>query len=79
VHRMGPIYGCAASPAQAGLRRLPPQTPIPGLLLAGQWTQPAHGIFAVVESGIQAARLALAARTAVPPLPLGLKPQAAVT
>jgi len=75
VHRMGPIYGWALSPAQSGPRRLAPRTPVNGLLLAGQWTQPGHGIFSVVESGIQAARLSLGAPTAVPPLPLGLKPQ----
>ena len=78
VHRMGPIYGWAVSPSQSGLRRLAPKTPIAGLVLAGQWTQPGHGIFAVVESGIQAARLALGAPTAVPPLPLGLKARARV-
>lgn len=79
VHRMGPIYGWSASPAQFGPRRLSPRTPVDGLYLAGQWTQPAHGIFSVMESGIQAARLALGVPTAVPPLPLGLSlPTAAV-
>jgi len=77
VHRLGPLYGWKLSPAQTFLRRLPPHTPIGGLLLAGHWTQPAHGIFPAVESGIQAARLTLGARTAAPPLPLGLKPRAA--
>jgi len=72
VHRMGPIYGWSASPAQSGPRRLAPQTPINGLFLAGQWTQPGHGIWTVVKSGIQTARLALGAPTAAPPLPLGL-------
>ncbi len=74
VHRMGPIYGWALSPAQALLERLPPETPVEGLLLAGQWTQPAHGIVAVVESGIQAARLTLGTRAAIPALPLHLGP-----
>lgn len=77
VHRMGPIYGWAFSPAQSGMQRLPPETPIRGLFLAGQWTRPGHGIFTVVELGIQAARLALGVRTAKPPLPLGLNPRAA--
>jgi phytoene desaturase len=72
VHRMGPIYGWSLSPAQFGPRRLSPRTPVNGLFLAGQWTQPAHGVFSVMESGIQAARLALGAPTAVPPVPIGL-------
>ncbi|HET9012043.1 MAG TPA: NAD(P)/FAD-dependent oxidoreductase, partial [Gemmatimonadaceae bacterium] len=72
VHRMGPIYGWMNSPAQTGLRRLAPTTPVSGLLLAGQWTQPGAAMLWVAESGIQAARLALGATTAAPPLPLGL-------
>ena len=71
VHRMGPIYGWMNSPANTGLRRLAPTTPISGLLLAGQWTQPGAGMFVVVASGIQAARLALGVNAAAPPLPLG--------
>ena len=69
---MGPIYGWMNSPAQTGLRRLAPTTPVSGLLLAGQWTQPGAAMLWVAESGIQAARLALGATTAAPPLPLGL-------
>jgi phytoene dehydrogenase-like protein len=69
---MGPIYGWSLSPAQFGPRRLSPRTPVNGLFLAGQWTQPAHGVFSVMESGIQAARLVLDVPTAVPPLPIGL-------
>jgi prolycopene isomerase len=65
VHRLGPIYGWAASPAQAGVRRLPHRTPIRGLHLVGHWTQPGHAIFGVVQSGVQAARLVLGA--AAPP------------
>ena len=66
VHRLGPIYGWMNSPANTGLRRLAPTTPIAGLLLAGQWTQPGPGMFVVVESGIQAARLALGVNAAAP-------------
>ena len=72
VHRIGPVYGWIASPTQTGPRRLPHTTPVTGLLLAGQWTRPAHGILWVMESGIQAARVALGAPTAAPPLPLPL-------
>ena len=72
VHRMGPIYGFALTPAQSGPRRLHPKTPIDGLVLAGQWTQPAPGTWIVVRSGIQAARLVLGERTDVPALPIGL-------
>jgi phytoene dehydrogenase-like protein len=72
VHPLGPIYGWAMSPGQFGPRRLAPRTPVAGLFLAGQWTQPAHGVFAVMESGIQAARLVLGAPSAVPVLPMGI-------
>jgi hypothetical protein len=77
VHRMGPIYGWALTPTLSGPRRLAPRTPADGLLLAGQWTQPGHGIFSVVQSGIQAARLTLGAPTAAPPVPLGLSARTA--
>lgn len=72
VHRLGPIYGWSNAPANTGPRRLAPITPIDGLLLAGHWTQPGYGMFVVIESGIQAARLVLGANGAAPPLPLGL-------
>jgi phytoene dehydrogenase-like protein len=66
------IYGWENSPGQAGRRRPTQHTPVKGLVLVGQWTQPGGGIIAVVASGIQAARLALGAPTSQPPLPLGL-------
>jgi prolycopene isomerase len=59
LHRFGPIYGWAASPQQVGPRRLPNRTPIEGLFLTGHWTQPGHGIWTVVLSGINVARLVL--------------------
>jgi prolycopene isomerase len=59
LHRVGPMYGWAASPQQAGSRRLPHRTPVDGLFLAGHWTQPGHGIWTVVLSGIHVARLVL--------------------
>jgi prolycopene isomerase len=59
LHRIGPMYGWAASPQQVGPRRLPNRTPVEGLFLAGHWTQPGHGIWTVVLSGINVARLVL--------------------
>lgn len=59
LHRLGPMYGWAASPQQSGSRRLSPRTPIAGLFLTGHWTQPGHGIWTVVLSGINTARLVL--------------------
>jgi len=59
LHRIGPMYGWAASPQQVGPRRLPNRTPVEGLFLAGHWTQPGHGIWTVVLSGIHVARLVL--------------------
>ena len=59
LHHLGPIYGWAALPRQSGARRLPNKTPLKGLYLAGHWTQPGHGIWSVVLSGINTARLVL--------------------
>lgn len=59
LHRIGPIYGWAALPQQSGPRRLPQRTPVSGLYLTGHWTQPGHGIWTVVLSGINTARLIL--------------------
>jgi prolycopene isomerase len=59
LHRLGPMYGWAASPQHSGPRRLPNVTPIAGLYLAGHWTQPGHGIWTVILSGIHTARLVL--------------------
>lgn len=72
LHHMGPYGGWVATPRQSGPRRLPPQTPVSGLLLAGEWTQPAHGIWTVMQSGIRAARLALGTPAAAPLIPLQL-------
>jgi prolycopene isomerase len=52
-------YGWAALPGQVAARRLPLETPVPGLLLVGHWTQPGHGIWSVVASGLMASRIAL--------------------
>ena len=56
---LGPIYGWAVEPKQAAVYRLPHETPFVGLWLCGHWTQPAGGIWSVVVSGIQSARLVL--------------------
>ncbi|HEX2485994.1 MAG TPA: NAD(P)/FAD-dependent oxidoreductase [Myxococcota bacterium] len=55
----GALYGFALSPEQVGPGRPAPTTPLPGLLLAGHWTQPGGGVYGVLASGVEAARLAL--------------------
>ena len=72
LHHIKTVYGWEMSPSYSGVKRLPPRTPIDGLLLAGQWTQPGVGITTVTISGVEAARLALGAPAAKPPLPIGL-------
>jgi prolycopene isomerase len=47
----GAIYGWNPSPEQAGPMRLAPTTPIPGLHLAGHWTQPGPGAYGAIASG----------------------------
>jgi prolycopene isomerase len=58
-NRAGALYGFALSPDQVGPGRPAAQTPLPGLLLAGHWTQPGGGVYGVLASGVEAARLAL--------------------
>jgi prolycopene isomerase len=53
LNSSGSMYGWEPSPQQ--MRRLDNETPIPGLYLAGHWTQPGGGVYAVVLSGVQAA------------------------
>jgi len=72
LDRMGPVYGWAVSPEQSAVRRLPQRTPVDGLILAGHWTQPGHGVSFVVASGVGAARLVLGRSTSAPLLPLAL-------
>lgn len=55
----GSIYGWQVSPDQVGKNRLPAQTPIEGLYLAGHWTQPGGGIYGVIVSGVQTAQTVL--------------------
>ena len=55
----GAIYGFAQTPEQSVFRRLPLDTAVKGLFLAGAWTQPGAGIHACFISGIDVAGLAL--------------------
>lgn len=72
LHRLGPIYGWAALPEQSGPRRLPNRTPVDGLYLSGHWTQPGHGIWTVVLSGINLSRLLLGEDTSASLWPFAL-------
>ncbi len=72
LNRLEAMYGWELSPEHAGRRRPTQHTPVKGLVLVGQWTQPGGGVIAVAASGIHAARLALEAPTSRPPLPLDL-------
>ena len=56
----GAAYGWANTPQQA-VKRLPHDTPIRGLLLAGHWSQPGTSILRVFTSGIHASQMILAA------------------
>jgi prolycopene isomerase len=51
----GAIYGWDASPKSLATR-LAMETPVPGLFLAGHWTRPGGGLYAVVTSGQIAAQ-----------------------
>jgi prolycopene isomerase len=69
---MGPIYGWEAVPKQSGVFRPGHVTPISGLYLCGHWTQPGHGIWTVVMSGIRTARIILNRETSKGMATLGL-------
>jgi phytoene dehydrogenase-like protein len=49
-NRQGAIYGWDSSPKSLATR-LAMETPVPGLFLAGHWTRPGGGLYAVVTSG----------------------------
>lgn len=73
IRRFSAPYGWACTPRRVGLGgrlRLGHATPIGHLYLAGQWTQPAHGIPQVVASGAEVARLITNDRPHHPLLPL---------
>jgi prolycopene isomerase len=55
----GALYGWALSPNQIGPGRPSVNPPVPGLYLAGHWTQPGGGVYGVVTSGVLAARAIL--------------------
>jgi prolycopene isomerase len=55
----GALYGFALSPDQVGAARPAAATSLPGLTLAGHWTQPGGGVYGVLASGVEAARLVL--------------------
>lgn len=53
----GAIYGWANTPTQTLPKRLPQQTPIEGLLIAGHWTNPGTGSVRCLLSGLSAAAM----------------------
>lgn len=55
----GAIYGFAQTLEQSSLNRLPHETKVKGLFLAGAWTQPGGGVHACFLSGIDAGKLVL--------------------
>jgi phytoene desaturase len=55
----GAVYGWEQSPEQTGANRLGHITPLPGLYLSGQWTQPGAGVLTTILSGLQTAQLVL--------------------
>ncbi len=60
---VGAIYGWELTPNQTGPGRLAVDPPVPGLYLAGHWTQPGGGVYGVVTSGVLAARAILGHET----------------
>jgi phytoene dehydrogenase-like protein len=61
----GAIYGWAKS-AEQWPTNIGPKTPIPGLYLAGHWTQGGHGIYGAFRSGVLTARTVLQAEAVLP-------------
>jgi phytoene dehydrogenase-like protein len=58
----GAVYGWENTPANTGSRRLPVVGPVRGLYLAGHWSQPGHGVYRALLSGMHAAAALLAER-----------------
>jgi phytoene dehydrogenase-like protein len=58
----GALYGWENTPANIGSRRLPVVGPVRGLYLAGHWSQPGHGVYRALLSGMHAASAVLADR-----------------
>jgi prolycopene isomerase len=69
---IGPMYGWDNSPSNSATNRLPQKTPFRGLYLAGHWTQPGHGVWTVMASGVQATRLILSESTNAGLYPISL-------
>lgn len=59
LNQRGAMYGWAHVPEQAAGYRLEHRTPVPGLFLAGHWSQPGGGIVAATVSGALVAQLVL--------------------
>ncbi len=59
----GALYGWALTPRQVGTGRPGNASPLPGLFLAGHWSQPGGGIYGVARSGVRAARSILGHET----------------
>lgn len=74
VRRIDSIYGAAMTPAQVGAKRLGHSTPIHGLYLVGQWTQPGCGIPWVIDSGIDVSRQVLGLSSTEEVFPARLSP-----
>lgn len=55
----GAAYGWENTPTQSGGKRTPHQPPLPGLFLAGHWTQPGSGSLRAIVSGLHTAQLVL--------------------
>jgi len=55
----GAMYGWSNIVGQAMTSRLPQRTPVDGLYLAGQWTQPGSGMTPCMQSGYAAAEFCL--------------------
>lgn len=65
----GAIYGWENTPANTGSRRLPIAGLARGVYLAGHWTQPGHGAYRALLSGMHAAAAVLTDRGAPDAIP----------
>jgi prolycopene isomerase len=55
----GSVYGFAETVPQSSINRLPQETKVKGLFLAGAWTKPGCGVHGCFVSGFDAADLVL--------------------
>jgi prolycopene isomerase len=63
LNQRGAIYGWDHIPSQSTPRRLAPVSPVPGLYLAGHWTDPGCGSFRCMFSGLLSATILLGHKT----------------